>query len=186
MNENPRQRSGDSGPRKRRKRRNAREKQAENARSRRNSAREERQELYLRWRDESFDLETGQFIGDFREFQDFYEVWTVHDYAEDLEQDATGKPSTLLNGRQSPLGNGHPSTKTDVSVSDVVVKRRPAQELVAVSTFSKSYDDEMSPKGNSRNGSCATVLLKTFINCILIVAVITVIVMFWSFIAKPT
>jgi len=69
-----------------------------NARSLRNSTRQERQELYLRWRSESFDEETNQFIGEYSTFEEFYNVWSTLDNACEPAHDATGNhsPTSLL------------------------------------------------------------------------------------------
>jgi len=179
VNEKSQQRPGEPGPRKGGKRRNASRKRAENARSRRKAARQERSELYLRWREESFDTESGRFIGDFRDFQDFYEVWATLDNAEDLEHEATGKPSSANDRQQSPLGIGDPKTETNVPVLDASAARRPFQ-MVAVSVDSTSSDGEISEPRKRRKSSCVVVFFTTLLNCLLIVAVITTLVMLWN------
>lgn len=177
MNDGSRQRSGESGSRKGRNRRNAKRKQA-SARSRRNSARVERQELYLRWREESFDADTGRFIGEYEQFHDFYEVWSAHDHADDQEHEAPEIPTPLPTRRQSPLDDGRPRTETEVSVSDVVGTGGPAK-LVAVSNLSEPKGSEVTPKGETSRTSFAGLLLGIFVRCLLIVAVATLVVVFW-------
>jgi len=139
-----------------------------NARSLRNSTRQERQELYLRWRSESFDEETNQFIGEYSTFEEFYNVWSTLDNACEPAHDATGNHSPTSHERQSPLGEGRPRAETDVSVSDVVETGEPIKLVAVPNGAAKAAAPERArPTGRS----CVRVLAYAIAWNILVVVV---------------